>query len=86
VEGLGATNNVVERVLCGLVVQRRIMGILRNEKGTIIYEMMMTLITAWNKQGLDTFEQMKTISSTIGQRAEYIQSVKTCFFCYGFSF
>jgi len=36
------------------------MGTLRNEKGTVIYETMMTLITTWNKQGLDTFEQMKT--------------------------
>jgi len=33
---------------------------LRNEKGTAIYETMMSLITTWDKQGLDTFEQMKT--------------------------
>jgi hypothetical protein len=59
VDGFEATNNVAERALRELVVQRKIMGTLRNEKGTIIYETMMTLITTWNKQGLDTFEQMK---------------------------
>jgi len=59
VEGLEPTNNVAERALRELVVQRKIMGTLRNEKGTVIYETMMTLITTWNKQGLDTFEQMK---------------------------
>jgi len=36
------------------------MGTLRNEKGTAIYETMMTLIATWGKQGLGTFEQMKT--------------------------
>jgi len=50
---------VAERALCELVVQRKITGTLRNEKGTTIYETMMTLITTWSKQGLDTFEQMK---------------------------
>ena len=59
VEGLEATNNVAERALRELVVQRKIMGTLRNEKGVAIYETMMTLITTWNKQGLDTFNQMK---------------------------
>ena len=60
VRGLDATNNVAERALRELVVQRKIMGTLRNEKGTAIYETMMSLITTWDKQGLDTFEQMKT--------------------------
>ena len=60
VDGLDPTNNVAERALRELVVQRKIMGTLRNEKGTTIYETMMTLITTWSKQGLDTFEQMKT--------------------------
>ena len=60
VDGFGSTDNVVECVLRELVVVRKIMGTLRNEKGTAIYETMMTLITTWGKQGLDTFEQMKT--------------------------
>jgi hypothetical protein len=60
VYGLGSTNNVAERALRELVVQRKIMGTLRNEKGTTIYETMMSLITTWSNQGLDTFEQMKT--------------------------
>jgi transposase len=60
VRGLEATNNVAERALRELVVQRKIMGTLRNEKGAVIYETMMSLIVTWDKQGLDTFEQMKT--------------------------
>jgi len=60
VDGLGSTNNVAERALRELVVQRKIMGTLRNEKGTAIYETMMSLITTWSNQGLDTFEHMKT--------------------------
>ena len=60
VDGFEAVNNVAERALRELVVQRKIMGTLRNEKGTTIYETKMTLITTWNKQGLDTFEQMRT--------------------------
>jgi hypothetical protein len=54
VDGLEPTNNVAERALRELVVQRKIMGTLRNEKGTTIYETMMTLIATWSKQGLDT--------------------------------
>jgi len=59
VKGLEATNNLAERALKEPVVQRKIMGTLRNEKGTVIYETMMSLIATWSKQGLATFEQMR---------------------------
>lgn len=59
VEGLEATNNVAERALRELVVQRKIMGTLRNEKGARIYETMMSLFATWQKHGLDEFTTMK---------------------------
>ena len=59
VVGLEATNNVAERTLRELVVQRKIMGTLRNEKGTVIYETMMSLLATWSKQELDAFDQMR---------------------------
>jgi hypothetical protein len=60
VVGLEATNNSAERALKEPVVQRKIMGTLRNERGTVIYETMMSLLATWSKQGLvDTFDQMR---------------------------
>jgi hypothetical protein len=35
------------------VVQRKIMGTMRNSKGTMIYETMMTMIATWKQQGLN---------------------------------
>ena len=53
VEGLAATNNVAENALREGVVQRKIFGTLRNEKGTHIYETLLTLTTTWKQQKLD---------------------------------
>ena len=58
VEGLEATNNVAERALKEPIVQRKIMGTLRNRKGAQIYETMMSLLATWEKQGLDLHDQM----------------------------
>ena len=58
VGGLDPTNNVVERALREMVVQRKIMGTLRNLKGTDIYETLMTLIVTWKKQGFDLHDKM----------------------------
>jgi ABC-type polysaccharide transport system permease subunit len=58
VSGLEPTNNCVERALREPVVQRKIMGTLRNQKGTEIYETLMTLIATWKKQGLDLHDKM----------------------------
>jgi len=60
VEGLEATNNVAERALKEPIVQRKIMGTLRNRKGVEIYETMMSLFATWNKLGLDLHDQMAT--------------------------
>ena len=59
VSGLEPTNNLAERALKEPVVQRKIMGTLRNERGTVIYETMMSLLATWSKQELDTFDQMR---------------------------
>ena len=58
VEGLDATNNVAENALREGVVQRKIFGTLRNEKGTRIYETLLTLTTTWKQQKLDLHNTM----------------------------
>ena len=58
VPGLGSTNNRAERALKEPVVQRKIIGTFRNEKGTGIYEIMMTLLATWKQQGLNPYEAM----------------------------
>jgi transposase len=64
VPGLEATNNRAERALREAVVQRKIMGTFRNEKGTQIYETMMTLLATWKQQDLNPYEAMdKSLTS-----------------------
>ena len=58
VEGLEPTNNVAENALREGVVQRKIFGTLRNEKGTCIYETLLTLITTWKQQKFDLHDTM----------------------------
>jgi hypothetical protein len=52
------TNNRAENALREAVVQRKIFGTLRNEKGTRIYETMMTLTATWKQQKLDLYDTM----------------------------
>jgi len=54
-----ATNNTAERALREFVVIRKIIGTLRNTKGTEIVETIMTMITTWKQRGLDTFSMMR---------------------------
>jgi transposase len=58
VPDIEATNNRAERALREAVVQRKIMGTFRNEKGTQIYETMMTLTATWKQQGLNSYDTM----------------------------
>lgn len=48
--GVEPTNNRAERALREHVVQRKIFGTLRNEKGARIYETLMTVIATWKQQ------------------------------------
>jgi transposase len=47
------TNNASERALRELVVQRKIIGTLRNGRGTRIYETLPTLLETWGRGGLN---------------------------------
>jgi transposase len=54
-----ATNNKAERALREIIVQRKIFGALRNQKGTEIIETTMTMLTTWKQQGKNTFTELK---------------------------
>jgi len=51
--GVEPTNNRAERALREQVVQRKIIGTLRNQKGTFIHETITTMLATWKQQGLD---------------------------------
>ena len=54
-----ATNNIAERALREHVVIRKIIGTLRNTKGTSIHETIMTMFATWKQQGLNLFTELK---------------------------
>jgi len=53
------TNNRAERALREHVIQRKIIGTLRNEKGTSIHERIMTVLTTWAQQGFNSFQMLR---------------------------
>ncbi|KXA96493.1 hypothetical protein AKJ39_04555 [candidate division MSBL1 archaeon SCGC-AAA259J03] len=55
------TNNQAERDLREPIVIRKIIGTLRNEKGTKIFERIMTMLATWKRQGLNPKEEMLKI-------------------------
>ena len=57
--GVEPTNNRAERALREHVVQRKIIGTLRNSKGTAIHERLMTVLATWSQQGLDSLQMLK---------------------------
>lgn len=56
--GIEPTNNIAERALRESVVHRKIIGTLRNEKGTYMHETAMSVIPTWENMGLNPYEQM----------------------------
>jgi transposase len=54
------TNNTAERALRELVVQRKIIGGLRREKGANIMQTIMSMISTWKQNGLPLFSTMKS--------------------------
>ena len=56
--GIEPTNNRAERALREHVVQRKIIGTFRNEKGTSIHETIMTLLATWKQRGLNPSEML----------------------------
>jgi len=61
--GIEPTNNRAERALREHVVQRKIIGTLRNQKGTFIHETITTLLATWKQQGLNPSEMLPTTIS-----------------------
>ena len=61
--GVEPTNNRAERTLREHVVQRKIVGTLRNGKGTSIHERIMTVLATWAQQGLNSFQMMRAMLS-----------------------
>ena len=57
--GVEPTNNRAERAIREHVVQRKIIGTLRNCKGTAIHERLMTVLATWSLQGLDSLEMLR---------------------------
>ena len=56
--GVEPTNNRAERALRPQVVLRKILGTLRNEKGTSIHERIMTALATWGQNGLDSLHML----------------------------
>ena len=52
------TNNRAERSLRPNVVLRKILGTLRNEKGTSIHERIMTTLATWGQKGLNSLQML----------------------------
>jgi transposase len=56
--GVEPTNNRAERALRPLVVLRKILGTLRNGKGTSIHERLMTALATWGQNELDKLQML----------------------------
>jgi hypothetical protein len=56
--GVEPTNNRAERALRPHVVLRKILGTLRNEKGTSIHERIMTVLATWGQKDLDCLQML----------------------------
>ena len=56
--GVEPTNNRAERALRPHVVLRKILGALRNDKGTSIHERIMTTLATWGQKGLNSLQML----------------------------
>ena len=56
--GVEPTNNRAERALRPQVVLRKILGTLRNDKGTSIHERIMTTLATWEQRGQDILQML----------------------------
>ncbi|MEK6647397.1 MAG: IS66 family transposase [Candidatus Firestonebacteria bacterium] len=54
-------NNEAERSLRSFVIIRKIIGCLRSERGKETYEIMLSLISTWNKQHKNVFYMLRTL-------------------------
>ena len=58
------TNNKAERALREFVVQRKITGTLRNQKGMHITEVLMSVLATYKLQGKDSFSMLRQVLSS----------------------
>jgi len=58
--GVEPTNNRAERALREHVILRKIVGTLRNSKGTSIHERIMTVLATWGQQGLNSYWMLRS--------------------------
>lgn len=58
--GVEPTNKRAERALREHVVIKKIIGTLRNTKGTSIHERIMTVLATWSLQGLDCLQMLRS--------------------------
>ena len=58
VPGVEPTNNRAERALRPQVVLRKILGTLRNDKGSSIHERIMTALATWGQRELDSLQML----------------------------
>jgi transposase len=62
--GVEPTNNRAERALREHVVLRKIVGTLRNGKGTMIHETIMTVLATWEQYGLNKLQMLRSCLSS----------------------
>ncbi|MFO8109912.1 MAG: IS66 family transposase [Thermoplasmata archaeon] len=60
-ENVEPTNNKAERALREHVVIRKIIGTLRNEKGTYIHETVMSMLATWKERDRNPYDEMMKI-------------------------
>ena len=58
--GVEPTNNRAERALREHVILRKIVGTLRNDKGTSIHERVMTVLMTWEQNGLNSLQMLRS--------------------------
>jgi transposase len=74
-------NNRAERALRENVVLRKIIGTLRNSKGTSIHERLVTVLATWSLQGLDSLQMLRLKLSSTRTRSELWWHSSACCCC-----
>jgi len=65
-KGVPLTNNLAERQLREIVVQRKIFGTLRTDRGCTTLETIMSLIMTWKQAGKDALQELVALLSPTG--------------------
>jgi len=65
-KGVPLTNNLAERQLREIVVQRKIFGTLRTDRGCTTLETIMSLIMTWKQTGKDALQELVGLLSPTG--------------------